>query len=227
MNPINTRETFDNQLSHLSQEVLSLGKMAEIAIRQSMQALQQADRGIARQSIRNDLEINKKRYALENNCVTLIATQQPMGRDVRFLTAILEIITELERIADYAKGVSKVTIRMSEKNSSITIMTHLQEMAEMGLSMLERSLEAFMRRDTESARSIPLDDDQVDHLYNQVAMELTNMVIKDPGTVQTAQYLMWAAHNLERLADRVTNICERVVYVNTGEMLEFDQMEDE
>jgi phosphate transport system protein len=149
-----------------------------------------------------------------------------MARDLRLLAAILEIITELERIGDYAKGIARINVLLGDQ-SLVKPLIDIPKMAEQGLDMLHRALGAFIARDAETARKIPLEDDQIDALYNQVYHELLDIMLKDPTTIDRANYLIWAAHNLERLADRVTNICERIVFVVTGEMKEFDQTDDE
>lgn len=226
MYPINNRETFSGQLRHLSDQVLVLGCMVEQAIRKSIFAFENQNQVLANQLIKGDLIINEKRYELESNCIKLIATQQPMGRDVRFLASILEIITELERIGDYAKGISKITLLIPENDDLPMIIDYFMKMTEKGLNMLQRSLDAFNSGDISAARQIPLDDDEVDNLYNEVSLEITRLVIANPQKVYIANYLMWAAHNLERMADRVTNICERIVYVYTGEMQEMDTKHD-
>jgi phosphate transport system protein len=150
-----------------------------------------------------------------------------MARDVRFLAAILEIITELERIGDYAKGISKINILLSEATIDPFILIDLQQMAKLGLGMLRRSLDAFVAGDEKIAREIPDEDDAVDELYNQVYFKLVQQMIAEPETIDRANHMMWAAHNLERMADRVTNICERIVYVATGEMRELDSSEED
>jgi len=219
---MNNRETFNGQLRNLSDQVLILGCMVEQAIRQSVLAFQNQNKVMAQKIIKGDIIINEKRYELESACIKLIATQQPMGRDVRFLASILEIITELERIGDYAKGIGKITLLIPENDDLPTIIGYLMKMTDKGLLMLQRSLDAFISGDISAARQIPLDDDEVDNLYNEVSMEINNLVIAHPQKVFIANHLMWAAHNLERMADRVTNICERIVYVYTGEMQEMD-----
>jgi phosphate transport system protein len=150
-----------------------------------------------------------------------------MARDVRFLTAILEIITELERIGDYAKGISKINILLGEDPIEPSILLDLQEMASLGLGMLKRALDAFIAGDPETARAITLEDDAVDALYLKVYRKVMALSLADPSGIECNNHLMWAAHNLERMADRVTNICERIVYVATGEMKELDTSDDE
>lgn len=225
MTYLSSRETFDRKLQEMLEQVLILGSMVEAAIQQSMRALQQHDRKAARRIYMADIKINEKRYAIENQCVALIATQQPMARDVRFLTAVFEIITELERMGDYAKGISKITMQLSEERNELDMFLDLQRMSDLGLNMLRRVLDAFVTQDLETARAIPKDDDTVDDLYNKINNELIRRVIADANTVEYANLLLWAAHNLERMADRVINICERIVYVATGEMIELDLSE--
>ena len=144
-----------------------------------------------------------------------------MARDLRILAAMLEIITELERIGDYGKGIAKINLMIGE-NELLKPLVDIPRMADKALDMLRRALDAFMRRDAEAAKAIPKEDDEVDALYNQVNRELMTFIISDPRTIEQANYLLWAAHNLERAADRVTNICERVVFMVTGTMAELD-----
>ena len=216
------RETFERALQAELDQVLVLGSMSEIAIKQSVEALQRHDHTTAKKIIEADIRINEKRYLIEQECITLIATQQPMARDVRFLAAILEIITELERIGDYAKGICKINLLLMDEIEDPPIYFDLQRMADLGLGMLHRALDAFVSLDVAVARAIPLEDDQVDRLYNHVYLELIQAMMADKTTINRASHLMWAAHNLERMADRVTNICERIVYASTGEMKELD-----
>ena len=221
-----TRERFDRQMQLLLDQVLVLGSMVEQSVLDSLDALKRRDLVKARRIYADDQQVNEKRYSIESNCITLIATQQPMARDVRFLAAILEIITELERIGDYAKGISKINQLLSEEPVDLVILNELQQMARLGLDMLRRALDAFVIGDEKTARDIPKEDDLVDQLYNQIYNKLVEQMIADPATIDRANHMMWAAHNLERMADRVTNICERIVYVATGEMRELDTSEE-
>ncbi len=216
------RETFERELYKLQDEILVLGDMVEQAVRASIEALKRRDLEAARQFAADDRLINEKRYAIEQECIGLIATQQPMARDLRLLAAVLEIITELERIGDYAKGICRITLMLGSE-PLVKPLVDIPRMADIGLDMLHRSLSAFIARDAEAARLIPNEDVQVDELYNQVYRELIAIMIDNPRLVDRANLLMWAAHNLERLADRVTNICERIIFVVTGEMIEMDQ----
>jgi phosphate transport system protein len=216
------RETFERQLQTILDQVLVLGSMVEQAVLEALDTLKRRDQAAARRIYEADLHINETRYSIESGCITLIATQQPMARDVRFLAAILEIITELERIGDYAKGICKITQIISEETIDPVLIDELQQMADQGLDMLRRALDAFVISDAETAREIPLEDSKVDDLYNQIYRQLMQEMVSDITTIDRANHIMWAAHNLERMSDRVTNICERIVYVATGEMKELD-----
>lgn len=226
MRPLAPRESFDRHLKELLDEVLVLGSMVEQAIQEAVAALRKHDLKAAELIIQKDQKINQKRYHIENEVITLIATQQPMARDLRFLAAVFEIITELERIGDYAKGISRINLLLGEDCQLVPI-ADLQWMADRGLDMLHRALGAFINRDTETARHIPTEDDEVDALYNHIYHEMIAQVVRDPNLVDQANYIIWAAHNLERMADRVTNICERIVFVVTGTIRELDQSDDE
>lgn len=215
------RQTFDRQLQGLQDRVVELGSMVENALIESVDRLKQRDLLGARKIIADDRDINKQRFAIENDILVLIATQQPMARDLRILAAMLEIVTELERIGDYAKGIAKINIMIGEA-PLLKPLVDVPRMAEKARDMLHDALQAFATQDVDLARSIPPRDDEVDALYNQVYRELVTYVIADPRTIDQANYLLWVAHNLERAADRVTNICERVVFTVTGKMAELD-----
>jgi phosphate transport system protein len=215
------RQTFERDLRRLKDEVLVLDSMVERAITQSVNLLKRRDMEGSRRLVAEDRRINEKRFAIEAECLTLIATQQPMAGDLRTIAAILEIATELERIGDYAKGIAKINLMMGHE-APLKPLVDIPLMAEKALDMLHRSLDAFVRQDLALARAIPAEDDQVDALYNQVYRELLTIILGDPRTIDQANYLLWVAHNLERTADRVTNICERVAFTITGEMTEMD-----
>ena len=219
------RETFDKELERLQNETLALGSMVENAIIDAVDILKRRDMEGSRRLIARDYLINEKRFAIENDAMILIATQQPMASDLRTIAAVLDIIHELERIGDYAKGIAKINLMIGEE-PLIKPLVDIPRMAEKACDMLHRSLEAFARRDVDLARSIPPQDDDVDQLYNQVYRELITYILVDPSSIERANYLLWVAHNLERAADRVTNICERVVFAVTGKMVELDA-EDE
>jgi phosphate transport system protein len=189
------------------------------AIIRSVDALKNRDLELAHQIIADDQKINNKRFEIEEKCIELIATQQPMASDLRIIIAILNIATEIERIGDYAVGIARITIMIGDE-PPLKPLIDIPRMAEQTVDMLQRSLNAFLNRDAESAKKIIAEDDLVDNLYDQVFRELLIFMAEDPKTITRATRLMWVAHNLERGADRVTNICERVVFVVTGKMEE-------
>ncbi len=219
------RETFERDLQKLQDDVLVLGSMVENAIVKSVQDLKRQDQEAARELIAGDRKLNEKRFAIEDEALTLIATQQPMAGDLRVIAAVLDITHELERIGDYAKGIAKINLMIGNK-PFIKPLVDVPRMAEKARDMLHRALEAFIRQDHELARSIPPEDDIVDCLYNQVYRELMTYILADTRAIEQANQLLWVAHNLERAADRVTNICERVVFTVTGEMTELDSKDN-
>jgi len=219
------RELLDSEIERLQNEVLSLGEMVEKSILEAVNSLKTRDFEASRRVISQDRSINEKRFAIEADTLVLIATQQPMASDLRLLASILDIISELERIADYAKGIAKINLLIGEK-PLIKPLIDIPRMAQKAADMLHRALEAFVRKDVETAKAIPKEDDEMDALYDQVYRELMTYVIANPANIEQANYLLWAAHNLERTADRVTNICERVIFTVTGEMQELDISED-
>ncbi len=226
MSTISPRETLDRAISELLDEVLVQGSMVENAIEGAVAALKARDVDTARQIYDKDRQVNKKQFEIEESVIVLIATQQPMARDLRLLAAILEVTTELERMGDYAKGIARITVKLGQE-PFIKPLIDIPRMAEVCVDLLHRALTALVERDAEAARVIPKEDELVDQLYNQVYRELMTFMIADPSTIDQANHLLWVAHNLERVADRVTNICERIVFVVTGEMLEMDRTDDE
>lgn len=213
------RTAFHKKLREIQNEVLVMGSMVEKAINSSVQALKERDLELANQIIKNDLKVNAKRYEIEEKCIKLIATQQPMASDLRTIIAVFNIISEVERIGDYAEGTANIVIMIGDE-PPLKPLIDVPRMAEKTVDMLHRSLDAFVKHDAEIARNIALEDDEVDNLYDQVFRELLLFMMEDPKTVTRATRLIWVAHNLERSADRVTNICERVVYMVTGKMEE-------
>jgi len=221
-----TRERLDRLIQQLREDVLFLGSMVEQATLQAVDALKHRDAKTARQIYAADEKINRKRFEIENATLTTIATQQPMAHDLRVLAANLEVITELERMGDYAKGIAKICINIADE-PLLKPLIDIPKMAQHTVDMLHRALDAFVREDAVTARTIPKEDDVVDLLFQTVQRDLLNFMTADPETIDQANHLLWAAHNLERMADRVTNICERTIFVATGEMSELDVTDDE
>jgi phosphate transport system protein len=216
-----SRKTFDQELQRLQDGVLALGSTVENAITDSVESLKRKDTEASRRIIAQDRLVNEHRFELEADALALIATQQPMARDLRTIAAVLDIASELERIGDYAKGIARINLMIGEQ-PFIKPLVDLPAMAAKARDMLHDSLQAFARADAAMARAIPERDTDVDALYNQVYRELLMLIMADPSRIDQATYLLWAAHNLERAADRVTNICERVVFTVSGEMMEMD-----
>ncbi len=221
-----TRGLLKDKIRQLEDEVLLLGSMVEQATRLSVEALKNRDVLLATKIFQDDQLINDKRYAIENNVLITIATQQPVAHDLRLMAAILEVISELERMGDYAKGIGKITKRLANSDIAIPIV-ELSQMAELDISMLHRSLTTFFREDYQTALILPQEDDAVDTLYNKVFHELLETMTVNPASIDTCSLLLWVAHNLERLGDRVTNICERTVFIATGELFDMDTSEGE
>lgn len=213
------RKTFENEIQQLKDEIIVLGSMVEQSILESVEALRKRDLESSKNIIELDNIINAKRFALENQVMILIATQQPMAHDLRLLASILEVISELERMGDYGKGIAVINIRMGDQ-ALLKPLVDIPRMAQIGTSMLHRALTAFVNEDAEAARLIPPEDDQVDALYEQIYRELMTFIMEDPKNIERANWMLWASHNLERFADRVTNICERTVFIATGEIKE-------
>lgn len=213
------RESFERHLRELQDEVLVMGSMVIKAINRSVDALKQRNLTLAEQIIKDDQKINNKRFKIEENCIKLIATQQPVAGDLRSIVTVLHIITELERMGDYAGGIAKITLMIGDE-PPLKPLIDIPRMARKGTEMLQGSLESFLERDMARAKRICKEDDEVDALYDQVFRELLTFMMADPRTITRATHLVWVAHNLERIADRVTNICERVVFSVTGKMEE-------
>lgn len=220
------RKNFEQEIKQLKDEILLLGSMVEQATLESVDALKKRDLEASQKVVVFDKKINQKRFELENRVMVLIATQQPMAHDLRLLSSSFEVISELERMGDYAKGIGVINLRMGEQ-PLLKPLVDIPRMAQKGTDMLHRALTAFVNEDLEAARAIPKEDDEVDELYTQVYRELMTYIMADPKNIERANWLLWAAHNLERLGDRVTNICERTVFVVTGEYKEISPTYDE
>jgi phosphate transport system protein len=213
------RGAYHKKLREIQYEIMVMGSMVSKALVRSVDALKNRNIELANQIIAEDQKVNNKRFEIEEQCIELIATQQPMATDLRTITAILNITTEIERIGDYAVGIARIVILIGNE-PLLKPLVDIPLMAEKTVDMLDRCLQAFTNRDAEAAKKIAREDDEIDNLYDQIFRELLNIMAEDPKTITRATRLMWTAHNLERAADRVTNICERVVYIVTGKMEE-------
>ena len=215
------RASFDRDLRSLQDELLLMGSMVEKAISKALDALKRRDLEASRQVVLEDDYIDSKRFELEDRCINLIATQQPMAGDLRAIITILHISVELERMGDYAEGIGKISIMMGDE-PPLKPLIDIPRMAEKATAMLRQSLDALVNRDLISAHQVCNDDDYVDGLYDQIYRELLLMMIQDPSSIQRATYLLWVAHDLERIADRATNIAERAIFLVTGKMTEIN-----
>jgi phosphate transport system protein len=216
-----TRTAFERQLAEIQEDMLVLAGMVESAIERGIQALRNRDAELAREIIADDIKINRKRYETEEKCLELIATQQPLAGDLRTIVAVLYIIVDLERMGDHAEGIAKIALILADE-PPLKPYIDIPRMAQIATRMLMGSLEAFKHRDADRARAICNEDDEVDALYDQVYRELVTYMLQDPKTIERATHLTWVAHNLERIADRVTNVCERVVYLVEGKIEELN-----
>ena len=213
------RIDLDRQLGQLQQEVISLAEIVDKATMRSVEPLKQRDLTESQQLVQEDDYIDQKRYEIEDRCVDLIATQQPIAGDLRAIIALLHITVELERIGDYAEGIAKISLLMGDE-PPLKPLIDIPRMAEKATTMLRNSMDSLVSRDTIKANQVLKDDDEVDLLYDQVYRELLVFMLQNPQTIQRATYLLWAAHDLERIADRATNIAERVIFLVTGKMVE-------
>ena len=213
------RSVFDRQLQELCDDVLRMGSMTDTAISCAIQALVRRDAMLARQIIADDAKINAVRFNVEKHCLKLIACQQPAAHDLRFILAVMNIVLELERIADHAAGIASSFLRVADQ-PSLKPLTDLPRMGKVSQEMLRESLDAFIFEDTVQALHVAGRDQEVNQLYRQVFRELLSFMIEDPTTVTRAMHLLFCAHKVERIADRVTNICEQVVFAATGRMEE-------
>jgi len=220
------RETLDHQLRQVQDEVLALDSMVEQAIFKSVEALKNRDLKLAREIIAYDEKINEKRYAIENAILILMATQQPFAHDLRHMAAMLIVANELERMGDYAKGIAKTNLLLGISDVPIPI-KEIEKMADLGVNMLHQAITSFIEEDTQKAMEIPKQDTAVDDLFNIAYHMIINAMIANPAIIDQANLIMWVVHNLERFADRVSNICERTIFIKTGELMEFDQTEAE
>ncbi|MDY6912411.1 MAG: phosphate signaling complex protein PhoU [Chloroflexota bacterium] len=211
------REGFERQLQELQDEVILMSSMVEKAIDRSINALKERDLTLARQVIDGDAKIDQQRFDIEENCITLIATQQPMASDLRTIVSVLSIITDLERIGDYAEGIAEIMLMIGDE-PYFKPLVDIPRMAKIGSEMLGDSLKAFVEGNAQKAREIAERDDEIDELWDQVFRECISYMLEDPRTITIGTRLIWVAHKLERIADRMTNICERVVFTVTGKM---------
>lgn len=216
-----TRTMYDREFAQVRDDLLRLGALVDQAIRFSIDSLRKRDRVLAEQIIREDAQINALRFKVEEACLALIATQQPTAGDLRAVVAAMNIVVDMERMADHASGIAKTVLRMGDE-PLVKPLIDIPRMAQCAQEMLSGSLKAFIEQDAKAAKAIAARDEEIDHLYKAIFDELMHIMAADPTTIPRATYLLWCAHSLERIGDRVTNIAERIVFMTTGDMKELN-----
>jgi len=210
------RATYDREYDMICQDLVLMGHKVENAIEQAMTALVETDMPLAKEVMSNDEQINQLQYKIEEACLVLIATQQPTASDLRSVIAVMHIVIELERIGDHAAGIAKAVVKMAEEPMLKTL-KKIIKMADLSEKMLQDCLQAFVKRDIEWARKIAAQDSEMDGMYRSVFEKLVEIMAENKKLIARATYLMWCGHNLERIADRVTNIAEQVIFMSTGD----------
>lgn len=217
--PKRTRARYDQNYAAIEDDILKMGSLVQDAIRNSLESLKQRDTNLAQEVIDRDLRINDLRFKIEEACLTLIATQQPTAGDLRAVVAAMNIVVDMERMADHASGIAKTVIRMGDE-PLLKPLIDLPRMADLAREMLSDALDAFIKRDAPAAKAIAPRDEEMDLLYTAIFDELVEIMAHKPDSVERATYLLWCAHNLERIGDRAINIVERVIFMTTGDMRE-------
>ena len=215
------RATLDRDLQAVQDDLLRLGSLIDAAVARSLQALADRNADLARQIVVDDARVNALRFQIEEECFALIATQQPAARDLRAAVAAMNIVSDLERMADHAAGIAEIVLRMGDE-PLLKPLIDMPRMAEECREMLRQALDAYVKHDVELARAVAARDDVIDGLYKQIFRELLSYMLEDPRTTTRALYLLFAAHNLERIGDHITNIAERVIFMTSGEMKELN-----
>lgn len=215
------RSTLDQETQAINDDLLRMHRLVDQAIARSLDCLVRRDQALAQQVIEDDEEINRMRFKIEEACLALIATQQPTASDLRAVIAVMHMVVEIERMADHATGIAKTVIMMGDE-PLLKPLIDIPRMAELAREMLRESLEAYGARDAAKAHRVAERDDEMDALYKAVFDELVEIMSRTPDSASRATFLLWCAHNLERIGDRVTNIAERVVFVTTGDMKELN-----
>jgi phosphate transport system protein len=221
-----SRVVLDQKINSLINDVLILESHVRKAILDSVNSLQKRDFIASTDIYFRDERINQYRFQIETETLAVIATQQPMAKDLRVLSSIIEVSTELERIGDYAKGIAKINLLIGEQPLVVSV-SELTEMASLAANMLSKAVRAFSEQDETVSREIPNEDDHVDAYFNRINQNLIENMLRDPSCIEQANYLQWVAHNLERTADRVSNICGRTLFLVTGEMHELEPPDTE
>lgn len=216
-----TRPLLDKELAKLREQLLQLVRLADAAIEAAIEALLQQNIEAANAVIANDVAINELRYKIEKLCVTTIATQQPMASDLRAIIATAHVAVEIERMADHAAGIARLVPKLAEE-PLLKPLIDIPRMAKIAREMLEETVNAFIAKDVPAGKAAAARDDEIDALYQQTLRDLLTYMMQDPHNIQRATYLLWVAHGLERIGDRVTNIAERIIFMETGKFEELE-----
>lgn len=216
-----TRESFHHELAELRRDLARMGTRVEEAIAAALQSLIQRDRALAEQVVAGDDEIDAMELEIEQRCLTLVALQQPMASDLRIIGATLKALTDLERLADHAVDIARITIRLGDQ-PFIKPLIDIPRMGEVAKGMVRDALTAYIRQDAQLALEMIRRDHELDHLYRQIFDELVPIMARDPSTVPQAAQLLFVALHLERMGDHATNIGEWVIYMVTGERRELN-----
>ncbi len=216
-----TRHVLDRDLRQIQDDLLRMGSRIDAAIGLALRALAVHDTRLARQIVADDAVVNGLRFRVEEACLACIATQQPTASDLRLVVANMIIASELERMADYAAGIATTVLRMGDEPPVLSL-TDLRTMADVCREMVRDALEAYVRRDPTAARAVAARVDELDNLYNQIFHAILAHILADPSASTRALYLLFSAHNLERIGDRVVNIVERVIFMSSGELRELN-----
>ncbi len=209
------RDHFEKEIEKLQLEILKMSSMVEECLILSTTALKNKDLKLARSVIENDEAIDNKEIAIEDQCLKLIALQQPLAKDLRIIATAMKIITDLERIADYAVDISKITLKIANEEY-IKELIDIPLMAQKAAEMVRLSIDAYINSDVEQAKHAAQLDDEVDHLHRKIFEELIGIMVKHPEKVNQATHFLLVSRYLERIGDHVTNICERIIYSETG-----------
>jgi phosphate transport system protein len=215
------RSRFDQELARLNESILDMGSRARQAVSASLRALADNDSDLAADVIAGDLSINDLRFRIEKQCYSLLVMEQPVAGDMRQIVAALTISNELERVADHGKRIARFIQRMNNEPRPIPL-TNISNMGDLALALLDRSLQVYARRDVPGAKQICKDDDELDHLYKQTFNVTLSYMLEAPKHIGAGTYLIQVAHELERVGDRATNIAERVIYAETGELIDLN-----
>ena len=218
---IATRRVLDRELQQIQDDLLRMGSLIDAAISKAIQALSVRDLSLAREVVSEDSQVNTLRFQIEQACLMIFATQQPTATDLRLVVATIILASELERMGDYAAGIGRTVLRMGDE-PLLKPLVDMPRMAEIDREMLHDVLDAYVARDAVAARTVAARDDELDNLYNQIFREILTYILEDPTSTTRALYLLFSAHNLERIGDRVVNIAERVIFMNSGEMRELN-----